>query len=125
MYYLQDGLGSYPHMKGVGKVLAVIFAICAVFASFGIGNMGQVNKIVLNFTSSFDIKPLSSKILYTSNGTDITLYMLVVGIVLMVLVGVVVIERLCIGDGVVLRVDVTADTFAETVDNGEGGGFFR
>ena len=56
--------------------------------------MGQVNKIVLNFTSSFDIKPLSSKILYTSNGTDITLYMLVVGIVLMVLVGVVVIGGL-------------------------------
>ncbi|MBP3810857.1 MAG: alanine:cation symporter family protein [Clostridiales bacterium] len=94
MYYLQDGLGSYPRMKVVGKVLAVIFAICAVLASFGIGNMGQVNKIVLNFTSSFDIKPLSSKILYTSNGTDITLYMLVVGIVLMVLVGVVVIGGL-------------------------------
>ena len=42
MYYLQDGLGSYPHMKGVGKVLAVVFAICAALAAFGIGNMGQV-----------------------------------------------------------------------------------
>jgi AGCS family alanine or glycine:cation symporter len=94
MYYLQDGLGGYPHMKGVGRVLAVIFAICATLASFGIGNMGQVNKIVINFTSSFDIKALSSKVLYTSRGTDVTLYMLIVGIVLMVLVGFVVIGGL-------------------------------
>ena len=94
MYYLQDGLGGYPHMKGFGKVLAVIFAICATLASFGIGNMGQVNKIVINFTSSFDIKALSSKVLYTSRGTDVTLYMLIAGIVLMVLVGFVVIGGL-------------------------------
>ena len=94
MYYLQDGLGGYPHMKIVGKVLAVIFAICATLASFGIGNMGQVNKIVINFTSSFNIKALSSKVLYTSGGKDITLYMLIVGIVLMVLVGFVVIGGL-------------------------------
>ncbi|MBR1797356.1 MAG: alanine:cation symporter family protein [Clostridiales bacterium] len=94
MYYLQDGLGSYPHMKKVGRVLAIIFAICAALASFGIGNMGQVNKIVINFTSSFNIKALSSKVLYTSGDTDVTLYMLIVGIVLMVLVGFVVIGGL-------------------------------
>ncbi|MBR3532279.1 MAG: alanine:cation symporter family protein [Clostridiales bacterium] len=94
MYYLQDGLGGYPHMKIAGRVLAVIFAVCAALASFGIGNMGQVNKIVINFTSSFDIKALSSHVLYTSGGKDITLYMLIVGIVLMVLVGFVVIGGL-------------------------------
>jgi len=55
MYYLQDGLGGYPHMKKVGRVLAIVFAVCATLASFGIGNMGQVNKIVLNFTAAFDI----------------------------------------------------------------------
>ena len=94
MYYLQDGLGGCPHMKIAGRVLAVIFAVCAALASFGIGNMGQVNKIVINFTSSFDIKALSSHVLYTSGGKDITLYMLIVGIVLMVLVGFVVIGGL-------------------------------
>ena len=94
MYYLQDGLGGYKNMKIVGKVLAVIFSICAVLASFGIGNMGQVNKIVLNFTSAFDIKALSSKVLYTSGDTDVTLYMLIVGIVLVILVGIVVIGGL-------------------------------
>ncbi|MBR6484113.1 MAG: alanine:cation symporter family protein [Clostridiales bacterium] len=94
MYYLQDGLGGYPGMKIVGKVLAVIFALCAALASFGIGNMGQVNKIVINFTSAFDIKALSSNVLYSSAGTDVTLYMLIVGVVLMVLVGFVVLGGL-------------------------------
>ncbi|MCQ2528577.1 MAG: alanine:cation symporter family protein [Saccharofermentans sp.] len=53
MYYLQDGLGSYKGCKVVGKVLACIFAVFAVLASFGIGNMGQINKITLNIESAF------------------------------------------------------------------------
>ncbi len=94
MYYLQDGLGSYPHMKVIGKILAVVFAVCAALASFGIGNMGQVNKIVINFTNAFKIDYLSSKVLYTSGDNSVTMYMLVVGIVLMVLIGFVVLGGL-------------------------------
>ena len=94
MYYLQDGLGGYKNMKTVGKVLAVIFAICAVLASFGIGNMGQVNKIVINLTSAFKIPVLSTTILYSSNGSNVTLDMLVVGIILTILVGIVIIGGL-------------------------------
>lgn len=95
MYYLQDGLGGYGGMKGIGKFLAIVFAICAVFASFGIGNMGQVNKIVLNFTSAFDIPALSEKVLYTGdNGSSVTLYHLIIGIVILILVGIVVIGGL-------------------------------
>ncbi|MCR5592482.1 MAG: alanine:cation symporter family protein [Saccharofermentans sp.] len=94
MYYLEDGLGNYKGMKKIGRVLALIFAVCAIFASFGIGNLGQVNKIVLNFTSSFDIKPLSSVVLFSSDGMDVTLYMLIAGLVLMFLVGTVVIGGL-------------------------------
>ena len=94
MYYLQDGLGGYKGMKIVGKILAVIFAICAALAAFGIGNMGQVNKIVINFTSAFDIKALSSVVLYTSGDSKVTLYMLIVGIVLMILVGIVILGGL-------------------------------
>ena len=103
MYYLEDGLGGYKGMKGVGKVLAIIFAICAVLASFGIGNMGQINKIVINFTSAFDIKPLSNVVLYSSGDKDVTLYMLIVGIILMILVGIVVI-------GGLQRIAVVAET---------------
>ncbi|MBR1772367.1 MAG: alanine:cation symporter family protein [Eubacterium sp.] len=94
MYYLQDGLGGYKNMKVVGKVLAVLFAICAVLASFGIGNMGQVNKIVINLTSAFKIPVLSTTVLYSSNGSDVTLDMLVVGIILMIIVGIVIIGGL-------------------------------
>ncbi len=53
MYYLKEGLGSYKGCKGIGSVLAVIFAIFAMLASFGIGNMGQINKITLNIQSAF------------------------------------------------------------------------
>lgn len=45
MYYLQDGLGAKKGCKTLGKVLAVLFSVFAVLASFGIGNMGQVVSI--------------------------------------------------------------------------------
>ena len=53
MYYLEDGLGGYKGCKKLGKVLAVIFACFAILASFGIGNMGQINKITANMQSAF------------------------------------------------------------------------
>ncbi len=53
MYYLRDGLGGRKHCKTIGSVLAVLFSIFAILASFGIGNMGQINKIVLNMKSAF------------------------------------------------------------------------
>ncbi|MBR6638031.1 MAG: sodium:alanine symporter family protein [Lachnospiraceae bacterium] len=54
MYYLKDGLGSKKGCKTIGKVLAVLFSIFTLLASFGIGNMGQVASIresVLNVVS--------------------------------------------------------------------------
>ena len=53
MYYLKDGLGSYKGCKKLGSVLAVIFSVFAILASFGIGNMGQINKITINIQSAF------------------------------------------------------------------------
>ncbi len=53
MYYLSDGLGSYKGCKHIGKALAVIFACFTILASFGIGNMAQINKITLNIESAF------------------------------------------------------------------------
>ena len=58
MYYLQDGLGSRKNCKWIGKALAVLFAIFAILASFGIGNMGQVNKITLNMQNAFFKDPM-------------------------------------------------------------------
>ncbi len=85
MYYLQDGLGSKKGCKLIGKTLAVLFSIFTMLAAFGIGSMGQVNKIVANVVSAFDIKALSETPLYTSGDTTISMYHLVIGIVVMVL----------------------------------------
>ena len=45
MYYLKDGVGKMKFGKVVGPVLAVLFSLFAILASFGIGNMGQVASI--------------------------------------------------------------------------------
>ncbi len=89
MYYLQDGLGGYKGCKVIGRILAILFAIFALLASFGISNMGQVNKIVANIESAFPIKAL----------TDIpvggvTLYSVLIGVALLILTAVIVIGGL-------------------------------
>ena len=53
MYYLQDGLGGIKHCKKLGRILGVLFCAFTVLASFGIGNMGQINKITINVQSAF------------------------------------------------------------------------
>jgi AGCS family alanine or glycine:cation symporter len=53
MYYLEDGLGSLKHCKRLGKVLGVLFCIFTMLASFGIGNMAQINKITINVQATF------------------------------------------------------------------------
>ena len=81
MYYLRDGLGAKKGCKWIGKVLAVLFCIFTMLASFGIGSMGQVNKIVANVAVAFDVKALSSIIVLG----DISLYNIIIGIVIMAL----------------------------------------
>ena len=53
MYYLQDGMGSIKHCRPIGRLLGVLFCIFTVLASFGIGNMAQINKITINFGETF------------------------------------------------------------------------
>ena len=55
MYYLKDGLGSKKGCKQIGSVLAVLFSVFCVLASFGIGNMSQINSIATNMKSAFHI----------------------------------------------------------------------
>ncbi len=87
MYYLKDGLGNYKGCKKLGSVLAVVFAICAILASFGIGNMGQVNKIVINLENAF----------FTNFGLDfgyafgnVKWTSLIIGIILMIIGGLII-----------------------------------
>ncbi len=55
MYYLHDGLGGLKGCKVLGRVLAILFSIFAVLASFGIGNLAQANTISGNLESAFSI----------------------------------------------------------------------
>ena len=81
MYYLRDGLGAKKSCKWIGKVLAVLFCIFTMLASFGIGSMGQVNKIVANVAAAFDVKALSS--IEAFGG--VSLYNILIGVVIMAL----------------------------------------
>ena len=53
MYYLKDGVGKMKYGKQIGKILAVLFSIFAILASFGIGNMGQVVSITESVSTAF------------------------------------------------------------------------
>ena len=76
MYYLRDGLGSKKGCKQLGAILAILFSIFCVLASFGIGNMSQINSIASNMNSAFGIPAI------------------VTGIVLMILAALVVVGGL-------------------------------
>ena len=90
MYYLKDGLGKKKGMKIIGSVLAVLFCLFTLLASFGIGSMGQVNKIVANVASAFDISSLSSITVFG----DISLYNIILGAVIMLLTALIVLGGL-------------------------------
>lgn len=97
MYYLKDGLGRKKHCKKLGAVLATLFAIFTVLASFGIGNMGQVNKITLNIKSAF-FDSVADK---TVGG--VSLISLAIGIFIMIIAAVIVL-------GGLQRIAVVAET---------------
>lgn len=75
MYYLSKGLGA-KNLAGLGKVLAVLFAIMCVGGSFGGGNMFQSNQAASIFLNSIGVES-------AYGGT-------VFGLIMAVLVGVVI-----------------------------------
>ena len=62
MYYLRDGLGAKKGCKTTGAVLAALFSFFCLLASFGIGNMSQVNSIVSNVHTAFGIPTIATGI---------------------------------------------------------------
>ncbi len=66
MYYLKEGLGSKPGCKGLGTVLAILFSAFCVIASFGIGNMSQVNSIASNMNVAFNVSPIATGVVLTA-----------------------------------------------------------
>ncbi|MBP3370098.1 MAG: alanine:cation symporter family protein [Clostridia bacterium] len=93
MYYLREGLGKRygkKWLKPVANVLAVLFSCFAILASFGIGNMAQINKIVLNMDAAF----FSDVSLGAIPGTSIDIIHLIIGICLLVIAALIIIGGL-------------------------------
>ena len=83
MYYLKDGLGKrygQKWLKPIANALAVLFSCFAILASFGIGNMAQINKIVLNMDAAF----FKNVTLGVIPGTQIDIIHLIIGIALLI-----------------------------------------
>lgn len=76
MYYLSKGLKERG-MGGLGKVLAIFFAIMCVGGSFGGGNMFQANQAAAQLIGRFDIQGGSSG--------------LILGLIMATIVGIVII----------------------------------
>ena len=89
MYYLRDGLGNIMGYEKLGRFLAMLFACFAFLASFGIGNMGQINKITLNLEDAFFSGINAPTVL-----GGVSLVNLIIGIVLMVVGGFIIIGGL-------------------------------
>ena len=88
MYYLKDGLGAKKHCKKLGAVLAVVFCIVCILASFGIGNMGQINKITLNIHSAFFPNVEAPEI------GGISIINIIIGVALMIIAAIIIIGGL-------------------------------
>lgn len=58
MYYLKHGVGSKKHLEKVGPALGILFALFTFIATFGIGNMTQVNSIADALNTNFGISTL-------------------------------------------------------------------
>lgn len=58
MYYLRDGLGTSKKTRKLGKHLAAMFSVFCVLASFGMGNMSQINTISTHLNIEFNIAPV-------------------------------------------------------------------
>lgn len=76
MYYLRDGLGAKRGCKKIGAALALLFSAFCLLASFGIGNMSQINSIAGNMTAAFGVPAIAT------------------GVVLMVIAGLVILGGL-------------------------------
>lgn len=63
MYYLSKGMADVGK-KGLGKVLAVVFAIMCVGGSFGGGNMFQANQAAQQFNTMIGAESASSGALF-------------------------------------------------------------
>ena len=83
MYYIRNGLGKSWNW------LASIFCILAVLASFGIGNMTQVNSIASAINNALDTFGANAAGSFVLFGQDVRISSIVIGALVAVVVGLV------------------------------------
>ena len=83
MYYLRDGVGAMKYGKIAGPVLAGLFSVFTLLASFGIGNMGQVVSISESVTNVFSF-----------TGGNARLDQLIIGLIVMAVAALVILGGL-------------------------------
>ncbi len=66
MVYLKEGFSGKKGFKVLGTVLGVLFAVFCILASFGIGNMSQINTIAANFEQTFSIPAVVTGVILMS-----------------------------------------------------------
>ena len=76
MYYLSKGLEERGFAK-IGKILAIIFAVLCIGASFGGGNAAQSNQAAMQLVNSFGFTGGSART--------------IIGIIMMIFVGIIII----------------------------------
>ncbi len=59
MYYIGEGLKNCRKISAFAKPLSVMFAVFCTLASFGIGNISQVNSMAVSLESTFGVPPLA------------------------------------------------------------------
>ena len=97
MYYLTDGLGAKKGCKQLGKVLAVLFACFCILASFGIGNMSQLNSIAGNMNAAFGVPTI------------------VTGLALMVVTALIVIGEVVLTPGASITYNMDANVMLQAI----------
>ena len=83
MYYIRNGLGKSWNW------LATIFCVLAVLASFGIGNMTQVNSIAAAINNALDTFGTNAGASFVLFGQDVRISSVVIGAVVAVVVSLV------------------------------------
>ncbi len=79
MYYLKKGL-ALKGMKGLGKVLAVLFAIFVIGGSIGGGNMFQANQASAQFVQLFELQGTSGAMWFGAVMAIIVAFVIIGGI---------------------------------------------
>lgn len=79
MYYLKKGL-ALKGMGGLGKILAIVFAIFVIGGSFGGGNMFQANQASAQFVQLFELQGTSGAMWFGAAMAIVVAFVIIGGI---------------------------------------------